>query len=145
MSTFTKKVSEDGYRNAVITVVGIIDTAVPAPAQVIQILKADFTNNDPSQIFNGFRVNRVQYSVSAGSFVQLLWDATADVTICAVTEANELDWAPYGGLQPAVPPGVPFPAGYTGDINVFLNAPGAAAATQQCFTLIVSLVKIYTG
>lgn len=145
MSTYTKKVVEDGYRNAVITVVGIIDAAVAAPTQVIQILKADFTNNDPTQIFNGFRINRVQFTTSGGAFVELLWDATADVPICAVTESNELDWAPYSGLQPAVPPGVPFPAGYTGDINVFLNAPGAAAATQQCFTLIVSMVKIYTG
>lgn len=140
-NTFTKRIVEDGWRNAVVNLVGILDTAVVAPTQVQQILKADFTNNDTGQLFNGFRIDRVQFAVSSnGVFVEALWDAAVQQPAFAVTESHDLDWAKYSGLQPNV-----IAAGYTGTINILLNAPNAAAATQQEYNLIVSMVKLYTG
>lgn len=139
-NTFTKRVIQEGYRNAVVQLSANLDTAVAAPTIVQQILRADFTNNDPNQgTLNGFRFTEVRYSTSDGVFVELNWDATADRIIVRVTGAYDLSADTYGGIRP-----VEADAGYTGDINVAVNAPGAAAGTQLMYFMLVHLEKLYT-
>lgn len=139
-NTFYKRVIEEGYRNAVVQLSANLDTAVATPAQVQQILRADFIANDPGfgPTLTGFRFDRVQYSTTPDVFVELLWDATADRSIVRVTGSHEIDARDYGGFRP-----VEADAGYTGEINVFVNAPTAAAAVQQTYFLLVHLTKIY--
>lgn len=138
-NTFYKRVVEEGYRNAVVQLSGNLDTAIATPAQTQQILLADFTANDAAfGTLSGFRFDHVQYSTSPDVWVELLWDATADRSIVRVTGSHEKEAAIYGGIRP-----VEGDAGYTGNINVFVNAPGAAAGTQLTYYLLVHLAKIY--
>lgn len=138
-NTFYKRVVQEGYRNAVVQLSGNLDTAVAAPTEVQQINRSEFTNNDPTQpALSGFRFTRIQYSTSPGVFVELVWEATADRSIVRVSGSHEIDADPYGGIRP-----VEDDVGYTGDIEVFVNAPGAAAGTQEMYFCLVHLEKIY--
>jgi hypothetical protein len=138
-NTFYKRVVQEGYRNAVVQLSANLDTAVAAPTQVQQILRSDFSSNDPGfGTLTGFRFDRVQYSTSEGVFVELLWDATTDRSIVRFSGSHEEAASIYGGIRP-----VEADAGYTGDINVFVNAPGAAAGTQLMYFALVHLTKIY--
>lgn len=138
-NTFYKRVVQEGYRNAVVQLSGNLDTAVAAPAQVQQILRSDFSSNDPVfGTLTGFRFDRVQYSTSPDVWVELLWDATADRSIVRFGGSHEETASIYGGIRP-----VEEDAGYTGDINVFVNAPGASAVTQLMYFALVHLSKIY--
>lgn len=137
-NTFYKRVIQEGHRNAVVQLSANLDTAVVAPTIVQQILKADFTNNDPTLVFSGFRFTRVQYSTSDGVFVELNWDATADRVMIRFTGHSEFCTGEYGGIRP-----VEGDAGYTGEVNVAVNAPGAAAGTQLMYHAIVHLDKVY--
>lgn len=138
-NTFYKRVIQEGYRNAVVQLSANLDTAVVAPTQVQQILRADFTNNDQDQgALNGFRFTKVQFSTSDGVFVELNWDATADRVMVRFTGHAEMCAGEYGGIRP-----VEADAGYTGEVNVFVNAPGAAAGTQLMYHAFVHLEKLY--
>lgn len=140
-NVFTKRVMEDGWRNAVVELVGVLDTNIAAPTQVQQILESDFTNNDTKVggNFIGFRLDTLQYSISDGMYLNFFWDATADEEMVAVAGRGILCFGKnYGpGLQPNQSN-----AGYNGDINVLAYAP-AAATTNLVYTCIVNLIKLY--
>lgn len=141
-NAFTKRIVEDGYRNAVVELVGILDTNIAASTQVQQVLKSDFTNNDTMRkAFSGFRVDTIQFSMSDGMYVSLFWDATTDRTIAALAGHHTFEFVDNRGtgLQP-----VPADAGYTGDINVNAYAP-TAATTNVVYTIMLNLTKLYTG
>ena len=139
-NVFTKRIVEDGHRNAVVELVGVLDTNIAAATLVQEILEADFTNNDPQRTLTGFRMDTLQYSLSDGMYLNFFWDATADEEIAAIAGRGRLEFTgKYGtALQPNEAN-----AGYTGTINVLAYAP-AATTTQCVYTVLVNLVKLYT-
>lgn len=127
-----KQITEDGYRNAVVKLTGILDTGnaslVPA------ILLTDFTGNDPTKTLKGFRVDLVEYSISDGLEVQLYWNATAAQIIFPLYGRGRISAWNYGGFHPDMTA-----AGFDGSINLVTTGYSAGVA----YTIILELVKLY--
>jgi hypothetical protein len=126
------QVIEDGPRNAVVRVSGLLDTANLAATALITT--AMFTNNDVvAGPLTGFRVNEIEFSVASGLAGIIEWEATTPQMIGVFNDSNEVNWAP--GLQPDRAA-----AGYTGSITFrTLNW----VATVQGFTFTMRLIKLY--
>lgn len=123
----TTQILIDGDRNAVVKIVGLLDTANYANTTVI----------DPASFLpvpTDFRVDQIDYSISSQLSVQLLWDATTDDVMVALYGAQKIKaGCDYGGLTN------PRSAGVTGKINLLTT--GWASGTQT-FTLVIQLVKM---
>lgn len=123
----TTQILIDGDRNAVVKIVGLLDTSNLASTAAI----------DPANFLpvpTDFRVDQIDYSISSQLAVQLLWDATTDDVMVALTGEQKIKaGCDYGGLTN------PHSTGWTGKINILTT--GWASGTQT-FTLIVQLVKM---
>lgn len=136
----TKRIVFDGPRNAVVELIGTLDTSAAAFTVTPAIdLSADFTNNEDGPTLVGLRLDEVQYSLSDGLTARLFWDATADQLIVALAGHDRICFEPAGGAQPNRAA-----AGYTGDIDLTINNIVVAAGTPiQGYTLLLYLVKLY--
>lgn len=128
------KILEEGPRNAMVRISGVLDTANASLAAGITL--AMFTNNDLNATpLKGFRLDHIWFTVSDAMSVVLEWDATTQQLIGAFSDANEMNFRHAGGLQPDMAA-----AGYTGSISIrTVNW----SATVQTFTIMLDLIKIY--
>lgn len=136
----TKRIVADGPKNAVVELIGTLDTSAATFSVTPAVdLSADFTNNDANGTLVGLRIDEIQYSLSDGLSARLFWDATTDQLIAALAGHDKMCFEPHNGLQPdraAV--------GYTGDIDLTVNNIVVAAGTPiQVYTLLLSLTKLY--
>lgn len=140
-NAFTKRVVHEGPRNAVVELIGVLDTNIAAPTEVQQIDLADFTNNDVGiGALAGFRVDTIQYSISDGGYLNFVWEATTDQEIAAIAGRGKMrftDCHYAAGLQPDQAA-----AGYTGAIEVLAYAP-AATTTNMVYTVLLNMTKLY--
>jgi hypothetical protein len=129
-NAFTTQILEEGPRNVVIKLVGILDTSDLAPTLAVDVsaLTCNGTRPAPTQV----RIDTLEYDMSDQLCVQVLWDATADVVAAALSGRGEYYGKKFSGLQNNAG------AGKTGDILV--KTTGWAAGTQV-FTLILEMVK----
>jgi len=136
----SKRIIQEGPRNAVVELVGNLDTSAATFTVAPAITLAEFTNNDPIPgPLTGFSLEWVQYSISDGLAIQLLWNATTDRLMVGLSGHDNLDFRPAGGLQP-----VPGDVGYDGEINLLVNNIVVAAGTPiQTYTLLLFLTKKY--
>jgi len=141
-NTFNRFILEDGWRNAVVMVTGLLDTSDAALEPFIDL--AELTNNDVmAGKLVGLRVDRVQYSMSAGTGleVQLKWEMSAavggDVLITAVAGQGHDKYKKNGGLIPPMKS-----AGYIGNIHLYTTG-FAKSAPPTGFTVTAELVKLY--
>ena len=121
----------EGLRNINVRVVAVLDTSNLAVQTLFD--PATFNCGGSQSAPTTFRVDEIEYSVSDQLAVQLLWDATADVTFAALAGRGELEFWEQGGLHNNSG------AGKTGIINVLTT--GWTAGTQV-FTLEIALVKV---
>lgn len=141
-NTNTKRILADGPKNAVVELVGVLDTdTAGAPFSVAPAidLSVDFVNNDAVGTLVGLRIDEIQYSISDNLTARLFWDATADQVIAALAGRGKVCLERYNGLQPNRAA-----AGYTGDIdltvdNIVINAD----IIIQGYTLLLSMTKLY--
>jgi hypothetical protein len=124
-NSVTTQILVDGAVNAVVKIVGILDTSDVAPTAVVD--PASFTPT-PTQ----FRIDRVTYTVEEGLDVRLQWDATSPVYIIDYVKAGHQDFKKFGGLQNNAG------AGKTG--KILLSTEGWTAGTHE-FTIVLELVK----
>lgn len=142
-NTNTKRIVRDGPDNAVVELIGVLDTSAASFTVTLAIdISADFVNNltpGPPPALVGLRLDEVQYSLSDGLAAQLFWDATADEIMIALAGRGKFCIQDAGGLQPNRGA-----AGYTGDIDLTINNIVVAAGTPiQVYTLLLFFKKLY--
>lgn len=87
------QIIEDGARNAIVKLDGVLDTS--NEAVVTKIALASF-----SPLPTGFRIDAIRYSISAQLVVRLEWHATANVVAYSLAAGQEDLWfKDVGGLQ----------------------------------------------
>lgn len=142
MANFTDThIMEEGPRNAIVKLTGVLDTNNVQLPSVIAL--TDFTNNDHQLTPTGFRVNYIEYSISGGLEVALWWHGNAiglGQIILPLAGRGKIDAQNYGGFNPD--PNSPSHAGYDGSID--LTTTGFVAGTTSIYTIIVELVKQYS-
>lgn len=128
------QITEEGPRNAVIKLTGILDSSdvIENPA----IALTDFVNNDQNLVLTGFRIDLIEWSMSQGMEVQLAWNGVRPQQIFPLAGRGRISAVNYGGFIPDSTR-----AGYNGNINLYTN--GYVATTIQNFTIILELVKLY--
>ena len=86
MSTsLTYEISEDGERNAIVKIVGILSSGdIPAASPVVVIDPVDYSPS-PAK----FRIDKISYVVEADLVVYLYWDAASPVMIDTLTHVTE--------------------------------------------------------
>ncbi len=132
-NAFSTQILEQGPRNAVVKLTGLLDTANEAIT-----VKIDPASFDP--VPADFRIDHIDYSISDGIEVQLFWDATTPSLIQPLAGRGRLGFSNFGGLQN------PKPTGWTGKISQTTTLlPGGTYTAGEPYTyaLILELVKQY--
>lgn len=140
-NTNTKRIVADGPHNAVVELIGELDTSGASFSVTPAIdISADFTNNEVGLTLNGLRVDTIEYSLSDALSARLFWNATTDQLIAAIAGRGKLCFEkPGNGLQPARGA-----AGYDGDIDLVVNNIVVAAGTPvQVYTILLKMTKLY--
>jgi hypothetical protein len=127
-NSLTTQIIEDGNRNSITKIVGVLDTSDVSATAVL-------TPADYSPVPTGFRIDTIWYSVEEGLSVRLLWDADTDVYIDTFDGSGQNDYHKrFGGLISNAGTGV------TGKIN--LSTEGWASTGIYHFTLTLHTVKM---
>jgi len=130
-----KQILEEGFRNAVVKLTGILVTndinEVPA------ISLADFQNNEQRQVLKGFRVDHITFSLGVQIDVLLEWNSQIPQQITPLSRSGKIDVTDDGGFVPDMTR-----SGYDGSINLRTSGfpPGGP---QQNFTILLRLIKLY--
>lgn len=126
---FTIQTLNDGPRNVVVRLVGVLDTSdmtatdVLDPATLSSIIPAW-----PSGIkATALSIERVDWAIEDGLEVRLLWDATADVIAEVLMGRGKIDYRDVGGLTNNAG------AGITGKIQI--STQGWASGNTLSFTI----------
>jgi hypothetical protein len=136
------QILNDGPRNTVAKVTGDFLGASP-PGQTTIITASLLTSMLPG--FAGsfpptlLRIDHIDYSITDGVIVQLLWNATTDVPIVELYGRGKIASHHYGGLQNNAG------AGVTGNIDLAINASAASFPTDVSILLILHMVKNRAG
>ena len=139
-NSYATEIIEDGWRNAIALVTGVLDTsdAVISPA----IALADFTNNDTLMTaLIGFRIDHIWHSIGDGLEVQLRWNGSPNsFLIMAIAGRGRESFDVVGGLQPPMKQ-----LGYQGDITLTTTGFGASntGIAPQNFTILLETTKLY--
>lgn len=140
-NTNTKRIVADGPYNAVVELIGELDTSAASFTVTPAIdISVDFTNNDSGRTVVGLRIDEIEYTLSNDLSARLYWNATADQLIAAISGRGELCFAsPGNGLTPNRAA-----AGYDGDIDLTVNNIVVAAGTPiQTYTILLKMAKLY--
>lgn len=132
-----KLITLDGWRNAVVQLSGVLDTADVTDT----IALAAFTNNEQNKTLNAFRINRLRFAVDPNLGISLFWNATTPRLIAGLAGTGKLDFSKTGGLLP-----VTADVGFNGTINFATNgyATRVTPGTKANYTLDLEMVKLYT-
>jgi len=125
-NSLTSQILVDGARNAVVKVVGIVDTSDISASDIVA--PASFTPT-PTK----FRIDKIQFAVEEGITVRLWWDANTDVYITTLNDTGEISAKEFGGLINNAGSGV------TGKIQ--LSTEGYASGTQA-FSFTLEMAKM---
>ena len=130
------QILQDGPRNTTAKVTGDVATL---PTAVTILDPALLTDMNPgmsgTHLATLLRVDEIQYSITDGVIVQLLWDATTFVPIVELYGRGTIKAKDFGGLQNNAG------AGVTGKILLSALASGAASPTDSSILLILNTVK----
>ncbi len=126
-NAYTKQVLEDGARNFVVKLTGILDTTDQALAVVI-------SPSDCAQFIpKNFRIDHIDFAISDGIELQLWWEGVpTDALILPLNGRNKFNYDDIGGLLNNAP-------SPTGAIK--LKTTGYMIGTQV-YALTVWLVKM---
>jgi len=129
-NAFTTQIIQEGPRNAIVKLTGILDTSNLASTTAIAMssLTQVGTFPAPAQV----RIDHLDYSISDQLEVQLAWDATTPVVIMPIAGRGRMSFRDFGGLQNNAT------AGKTG--NILIQTTGWASGIQV-FSVILELVK----
>jgi hypothetical protein len=122
----TTQVLQDGSRNAVVKLTGVLDTA--NESYVVKINPANFAG-----IPIGFSIHHIDYSISDPLEIQLFWDATTPAIIQPLAGRGKLSFSSFGGLVSNAGAG-----GTPGAIGLLTTGYISGVTT---YSLILELVK----
>jgi hypothetical protein len=124
------QILEEGPRNAVVKLVGVLDTSNQALATAVDLSTLNQGGLGPTP--TGVRIDMVDYSISDALDVQLFWDATTDVIALALVGREDMNFKSFGGISNNAG------AGKTG--NLLIQTTGYTSGVQT-FTLVIQMVK----
>jgi hypothetical protein len=134
-NTIEKQILEEGWRNAVVKLTGILATSDANWSPAISL--SDFQNNDQiAGPLTGLRVDAVNYSLGPVLDALLSWQSAIPQQIVSLSKSGKIDVTGDGGFLPDK-----LRSGYNGAIN--LTTSGFPPGTQQNFTLLLRLIKLY--
>lgn len=123
-NTTTLQIIEDGTRNAIVKITGVLDTSNLALADFITMSSL---YGSPKQV----SIQHVDYSLSDQLELQLWWSGATSEIVMPLAGRGKMSFGNFGGLQNnAIAP--------TG--NIALETTGWTSGSQV-FTLILELVK----
>ncbi len=124
----------DSERNLVVKLTGTLDTSNVSTATLVDVANVASVNATGlnSQKPTSVAIKKVTYDVADGLTVNLLWDATADVTAWSFYGRGCMDGTKVGFLQNNAG------AGKTGNVNY--NTTGYTTGTVT-FSLLIEFVK----
>lgn len=131
-NSVTTLVLQDGHRNYVLKVVGILDTADEAATLLVDMSALNTMTFNGSTPPTSLMVKKIEFSIEAGLEVRLWWDATADVPIAALHGQGEFCFNPPARNNAG--------AGKTGDI--MYSTQGFVANTANSFTFTLHCIKV---
>lgn len=129
-----KQIVEEGPRNAVVKLTGVLDTSDATIVRAIQL--SDFSNNDTLVNLVGLRVDAIIYSISGGMEGRLEWNGNTPQVISPVARSGKIDVTGDGGFLPNQ-----LASGYDGSIN--FRTSGYLAGSTQTYSVTLRLVKLY--
>ena len=135
--------AEEGPRNAVVKLTGVLDTSNIAENPAIE-LRDFLTNENERHKLVGLRVDLLEYSIGPGIEVILEWDSNQPEQIFPLSGRGRISATNYGGFAPDMTR-----PGYSGSINLrtrnFIpGVDGQGNPVTQHFTIILELIKIYS-
>ena len=133
-NSLTYQITEEGPRNAVVKLTGVLDTSNVSELPAIAL--GDFHNNDQNLNLTTFRVDLVEYVIASPLEVILEWQSATPLVIFALAGRGRIGSLQYGGVHPdkTLP-------GFTGNIN--LRTTGYVPGTTAIFTILLELTKMY--
>lgn len=128
------QVLQDGPKNTVVKVTGILDTANATLTTLLDpALQSSIIPDWPGQPLPlSYAIKAVDYNVQTPLIARLWWDATTDVLIDVYTWRYSVDYTPYGMLQNNSG------AGKTG--KILIDTLGYTSGTLE-FSLVLWAVK----
>lgn len=127
------QIIQDGPRNVVVKVEGILDTSDLASTVIVDPSTLAGMDNTGLIKALGLIVDRIQFSVEDTLECRLAWDATTPVRMVELQGRGTEKYERFGGLTNNSG------AGRTG--KILLSTQGWAAAATISFTLILTLKK----
>ena len=129
-NTFSTQILEEGPRNVVMKLVGVLDTSNQSLTTAVDLSTLNQGGTGPTP--TAVRIDMVDYSISDALNVQLYWDATTDVIALALIGREDMNFKGFGGVTNNAG------AGKTG--NILIQTTGYTTGTQV-YTLILQMVK----
>lgn len=137
MTVENRKILEDGWRNAIVQVSGVLDTSDITLDNFVQL--SELINNDQrAGNLVGLRVDCIEYSIGDGLQFSFYWQSTANELVAAIAGRGKLKYEKAGGLQPNQSA-----VGYTGNILFSSTGFNTQGTPPQNFSLKISFVKLY--
>lgn len=129
----TTQILQDGPRNLVVRLTGIIDTSDVTATSLVTLAnlsEVDRAGSKPTRLI----VDKISYNVESPLTVNLAWDATTDVTFASlVNSGDDLEFGKFGGLYNTEA------AGVTGAI--MYSTQGWSASAILSFNVILEMRK----
>jgi hypothetical protein len=126
--TIATQIIMDGTRNAVVKIVGTLTAADQPQTTIVNASALAFA----PPLLN---IMHVDYSISDGLEVQLLWNATSDVLIMPLAGRGRMSFVDFGGLPNNAG------AGVTGNIDLQTTGGAASGSVQLIYTIILEMTK----
>jgi hypothetical protein len=132
-NSLSVQVVQDGPRNVVLKVEGILDTSDLASTLLISPATLAGMDNTGTIKAANLIVERIAYAIEDTLEVRLWWDATTQTPLVALDGRGEFKAEKFGGIPNNSG------AGRTGNINI--TTLGWAATKILGFTLLITLTK----
>jgi len=129
-NSVTYQVLEEGPRNIIVKVAGVLDTSDYSLNTFISAASSNQGGLGPTP--TQIRIDHIDYSISDQLEVQLWWDATTDVIIMPLAGRGRMSFWNFGGLVNNAG------AGKTGDI--LIKTTGYTSGIQV-FSVVLECVK----
>ena len=132
---YTVQIINDGPRNTVIKIEGILDTSDLGTVTVADPLTLAGIDNTGNLKAARFRIDSIQYNIKDPLSILLTWDSIIPIRIEQLSARGTLDYHRFGGLMDN---------SASGDNNGKITAAstGWAAGTPLAFSIVLFLIKI---
>lgn len=124
-NTYTTQVVEDGARNFIVKLAGVLDSNDQPMTTVVS------PSGCAAFIPKGFRIDHIDFTISDPIEVQLWWEGVPDALILPMAGRNKFNYHDIGGLQNnAIQP--------TGGIRIMTTGYGSGV---QVYSVLLWLIK----